>query len=307
MTLGTTVGDLIERVRRDAVLMARGAIYTLGAAYNANDTQLVLGQSPSHIAFGSILSIDHELFFVSSMNTSTNTAEVVPGYLGTTPANHANGATVEVDPRVPRGQIADFAQQEILSWHHELWRTVGVDVAVDRANRTYDLAGVTDQIYFLLDVRAMPVGTATSFWNYSWVDDSWAHVNARLLRNQNTSQFASGYALQLNALPQKGSTLRVLYATPFDLSTFDTTTDLVADVGLRAEWCEIVEWGAKYRALTAAVTGRTAFRSGHMSREAEEVSTFDVMRASQYAASLRDQRFTKAAVDLRGETPFREG
>lgn len=308
MAMGTTLGALIERVKRDSLLVSRGQIYTVGTAYTANDTTLVLGQTPTHISYGSILSIDHELLYVIAVNAGTSTLTVIPGYFGTTPANHAENAYVEVDSRTPRCMLADWAQQEILSWGNELWRTSMTTIDVANGSRITDL-GIApgEDIYFLLDVRARPTGSSASAWAFSWTDNAWPHVDSSLMRDLSLTDFPSGWGIQTKYPTRRASEYRVAYAQPFILDPFVDATDLVADVGLRPEHIEIVEWGVRERAYQALIMGRTDFRAGSMSQEWEAVSTFDLMRAADQARSTKDLRRTTAGVNLRAEWPYRQG
>jgi hypothetical protein len=305
MAFGTTVGDLLTRVQRDALLASRGAVYTLASAYTAGTTSLSVNEQISHIGQGSILAIDYELFYVQAVSSGTGLVTVIPGYFGTTPANHDINAVVEVDTRFPKAVMLDEVEHEILSWGRQLWRISTDDLTISRSERTYDLDGFTGEIFFLLDVRLRPVGTTTDFWNFSWTGDAWPHAEARLLRNMTVADFPSGTAIQLKEFPQKSTLARIAVAQPFDLSPFTTTTDLIADVGLRREWIDVLELGVRARILTHTVTGRSDWRTGTMSRAAEEVSVFDVMRTVQQAQGLRDARLADEGVELRGEWPYR--
>lgn len=307
MTLAHTVDALLDRVRRDALLASRGPAYTLASDYTSGATTLALNETPTHIGVGTILSVDYELFYVQGANNATKTVTVIPGYYSTTEANHSTGAIVEVDGRFPKAALLDYAEHEIRSWGKQLWRVTARDLEVTRGNRTYDLAGITGDIYFLLDVRLKPVGTTTDFWNFSWTGDGWAHADARLLRDMATGEFASGRAIQLLKAPQKSTTARIAVAQPFDLSALTGSADLVATVGLQERWLNIVELGVRARAMSATVIGRTDWRVGNMSRAAEEVSAFDTMRAVQQAQGARDVAFAEAAAELRAEWPYRGG
>lgn len=305
--LTTTVGALIERVRRDTLIASRGAVYTLGSAYTAGATSVVLAETPSHIGQGSIVSIDYELFYVQTLNTGTKTLTVIPGYFSSIQSNHSQGAVVEVDPRFPKAALLDYLEHEIRSWGKQLWRVSAEDLDVLRATRTYDLSIFTGEIYGLLDVRLKPVGVLTDYWNWSWTGDGWPHLEARLLREQSAAEFASGTAIQFRLPPTKDGTARVIVAQPFDLSAFVAATDLVATVGLKPAWLDIAEYGCRYRALTTTVVGRTDWRAGNMNRNAEDVSAFDVMRATSQLQNMRDLRLAAEGVQLRGDFPYREG
>lgn len=304
MAFSTTVDALVERVRRDALLASRGAVHTLDSAITANADTLTLAEVPSHIGPGSVLSIDYELFYVKTCSPGTKICTLIPGYYGSTTASHDAGALVEVDARFPKAALMDYAEQEIRSWGTKLWQVTSVDLDVDRMGRTYELV-TPEEIIYLLDVRVKPTGETSNFWNFSWTGDAWPHADARLLREMSTAEFPSGTAIQFLRPPGRGTTARVAFAQKLDLSAFDATTDLVADVGCKPEWLDIVELGARYRALSSTITGRADWRTGNMARAAEEVSTFDVMRAAQLAQQMRDARFVEEVTNLRAAWPYR--
>jgi hypothetical protein len=305
MTLATTVDALLERARRDSLMASRGPVNTLSAAYTAGGTTLDLNETPTHIGIGELVSIDYELFYVQEVATATKQVTVIPGYFGSTPANHAENAIMEIAPRFPKAALLDHLEMEIRSWGNELWRVDPITLTSATTERTYDLAGVTGDVYFLLEVRQKPTGTSTNFWNFSWTQDAWPHLPGRLVRQMEAGEFASTYALQLHRIPTSTTELRVVLARPFVLTTLAGATDLVATVGLRADWLEILEYGVKMRALETAAIGRSDWRISNMVREAEEVSALDTIRAVSHFRDMRQLRFTKAGVDLRAEFPYR--
>jgi hypothetical protein len=305
VTLATTVDALVDRVRRDSLLSSRGPLNTLQDPYTAGGTSLVLNEIPTHIGVGEIISVDYELMYVQNVASATKTVTVIPGYFGTDQDNHAQNAIIEIASRFPKAALRDHVEHEIRSWSNELWRVTTIDVDSSTNLRTYDLDTITGQVYFLLEVRQKPVGTGTQFWNFSWTQDAWPHMPARLLREMDTAEFTSTLALQLQKLPTCASILRVSVAQPFELTTLDGGTDLVDDVGLRADWLDIVEYGTKMRALETNAIGRSDWRTSNMAREAEEVSALDTIRAVAHFRDMRQMRFTKAGVDLRAEFPYR--
>jgi hypothetical protein len=305
MTLATTVDALVERVRRDSLLASRGPVQTLASAYTAGGTTLVFNETPTHIGVGEIVSVDYELFYVQDVVAATKSITVIPGYLGSTQANHAEDAIVEIASRFPKVALLDHVEQEIRSWGNELWRTTALNLDVNITDRTYDLVGATGEIYFLLEVRQEPTGISSNFWNFSWTGDAWPHLDARLIRQMDTSEFATGFALQFKMPPTHAGPVRVVFAQPFNLTTLTGSTDLVSTVGVRADWLDIVEYGTKTRALETAAIGRSDWRTSNLAREGEEVSALDTIRAVSHFRDMRQLRFTKAGVDLRSEFPYR--
>jgi hypothetical protein len=305
--IGTTVDNLLDRVRRDALLGLRGPVYTLASAYTAGGTALVLNETPEHLGVGSLVGVDAELFYVKSIDIGSKTLTVIPAYFGSTTANHAIDAIVEVDPRVPKASLIDYAQQEITSWTGELWRETALDIDGSERDRTYDLVGLTGEVLFLLDVRRMPEGVPVDdFFRISWIGNSWPHMEGRLVRNLDLAEFPSGIALQLTNAPRVTTTLRVVVAQPFDLSAFALTTDLVTDVGLSVDWLDILELGVRWRALSSLTTARVDWRMAGMARDSEEVTPLDMIRTAGMARDMRQLRLSHEGLALRGRYPFRE-
>lgn len=306
MTLPTTVGALVERVRRDSLLGVSGPIYTLDADYTAGATTMTLAQPVNAVSQFSVLSINESLYLVTEVDEVSNIVTVIPNYQGGTSANHTAGDIVEVDARFPTAALFNWAQLEILSWGSKLWRVRTVDVDVTPNEVTYNLAlsAAGDDVLFLLDARKEPLSSSTS--GATVRSDRWPHVPARLLRGMHPDDFASGFALQLTERPAWTGRLRVSYATSFDLSTFTSSTDLVDDVGLRSSHLDLLEHGVRWRALVSPVSARTDWRAGGVSRDGQEVNVLDVIRAADMARSYRDDALAREALELRREYPYKD-
>lgn len=305
MSFGTTVDNLLDRVRRDALLGLRGPVYTVGSAYTAGGTSLVINETPEHLGVGSLVSVDAELFYVKSIDVGSKTLTVIGGYFGSTPANHALDAVVEVDPRVPKAALIDHAQQEILSWADELWRVTVLAPTASTREATYDLGTITGDVYFLLDVRAAPLSTTEPLFTWSWSGDRWPHVDARLLREMPSPDFTSGFGLQLKNTPRNPGALRVALGVPFNLSAFALTTDLVSAVGLEPQYLDILEFGVRARALASLTTARVDWRMAGMARDSEEVTPLDMIRTSGMARDMRTLRLKTEGLALRARWPYR--
>lgn len=302
MAYGTTLDATIERVRRDALLGLTGPVYTLRTAYTAGMDTLEIEQTPEHMSMGSVVAVEAELFHVVEVDSGSKILTVVPGYYGTTQANHADGALVEIDPRVPKASLIDWAEEEIESWKGQLFRVVTTSIDSTVTGRAFELAvpaGAT--VDFLLDVRAAPLGTP---WDSTWSLDSWPRHRARLLRNMPTSEFPSGYAIQLYQPTREATELRVVYASGFDLDPFTLSTDLVADCGLTRGMLGVLVEGIRARTLSSGLLPRTDWRATGMSRDAEQVTLLDIVRATEMARGLRDRRLAEEALDLRKQYPY---
>jgi hypothetical protein len=187
-----------------------------------------------------------------------------------------------------------MAEAEIRSWGSQLWKVATANVAVATNERGYNLDTGGAEILYLLDVRLQPTGTTGT-----WAGDSWPKAKAQLLRSMPTADFAAGQAIQLETFPTRATTLRVAYATPFDLSTFTGPTDLVATCGLTTAQLDVLDAGLRWRLLSSGLVTRTDWQAAGMSRDSEEVNPTDILRAVDMARSIRDRRLADEALELR--------
>lgn len=308
MPVSTTIGGLLDRVKRDASLGVYGPIYTLKTSIVAGDSTLEVNEATEHITVGSTLSINLELIRVTAVSPGTSVLTIARGVGGSTAASHTAGDLIEVDPRLPLVALHEWAEHELLSWRKQLFRVDAVDVPATRLERTYPLTpNDSAEVDFLLDVRQQPNGSGAAFddYNRTWTGDSWPRVEARLLREMPLGDFASGYAIQLTHYPRFSTNLRVIYATAFDLSAFALTDNLITDVGLEPSHLDVLEQGLRWRALQAGIIPRTDWQATGVLRDSEQVSLLDVVRAVDMARSLRDRRFNDEAMILRSRFPYR--
>jgi hypothetical protein len=295
MSYATTLEGVVSRVRRQHQVTHRPTVFTLSASYTADGDTFNLNGDTSHIGEGSIAELGFGLYYITAVGSGSIT--VAPGWEGTTSADGAENDFVEIDPRIPRSSLADMAEAEIRSWAGQLWRVTSVDLDVGTAERAYDL-GTTDDVTFLLGARFQPIG------NTGWSGDTWPKAKAQLLRGMPTADFASGQAIQLENVPTVATSLRVTYATPFDLSTFTASTDLVADCGLTVGQLDVLDAGLRWRLLSSGLVTRTDTQAAGMSRKAEEATALDIIRAADMARSLRDRRLADEANELRRQWPM---
>lgn len=295
-----TVEGMIERVKRDSSLASRGPVYTLAATHVAGATTVELNEVPTMAGPGSVASMGTSSYYITEVDQVGKTLNVIPSYHGTEDATHTVPMVVYIDDPMPGGAILDHIYKEIRSWRKKLWRVVKLQIATVPTQRTYAWPDAGDVID-LLDVRRAPAGK--SWLNWAWNDDRYPRVKARLVRNTDDSIFTNTLSLQLDTFPPEG-TLFVAYAAPFDLSPLDLTTDLVTDVGLEEDWIEILDAGVRARTLAAGIASRADWRTGGHTRNAEQVSLLDIVRAAQAAQAEREMALAAAANALRAQWPY---
>ena len=301
---GTTVDSAVERCRRDSLLASRGPTFVLDTTIDNDDTTLIITETFSHIGKGEMIGIDYELLYVTDTNTAARTITVLRGYLGTTAASHTAGTLLEVAPRFPKSAFIDWAAHEILSWGRKLFRVTSIDIPITAGVTHYSLPGVTGKVNSILGLHMDPVETTSNWWTWSWAGDHWLSASARLQRGLQST--ADTVELQLRNRPNVTTNSRLSIAQPLNMTTFTDATDLVADVGMKAEWMDLLECGVKWRALSSTVIGRTDWRTSNVARAAEEVTPLDAVRAASHLRDLRNLKLSDAMVDLRGDWPWRE-
>jgi hypothetical protein len=290
MSFGVTLDDVVSRVRRDWQATLRPTVFAVSANYTAGDDTLFLDGDLTGLTDGSIAAVGTNMLYITS--TSASSITVIPGWEGSPTSNATAGDLCEIDPRIPKLSLVEWAEQEIDSWGSQLWRAVTVELDVANSARIYDL-DATDVI-FLLDVRGRPVGSSGT-----WLGGSWPKMRGQLIREAPVADFASGLAIQFETFPAGTSAARVVYATPFDLDPFTLTTDLVADCGLARSHIDVLEAGLKHRLLDSGLVTRTDWQGAGMSRDSEEVTSVDIVRAADMARSRRDRRLAEEALELR--------
>lgn len=291
MSFGTTLDDVVSRVRRDWQATLRPTVFAVGATYTAGDTTLHLDGDLAGLSEGSIAAVGTNMLYVTAVGATSLT--VLPGWEGAPQSDAAAGDFCEIDPRIPKLSLVEWAEQEIDSWGSQLWRTATAEVSISSSSRIYDFAG-TDDVIFLLDVRGRPVGSSGT-----WLGGSWPKLKTTLLRDVPVADFASGRAIQFETFPAGTSAVRIVYATPFDLDPFELTTDLVTDCGLERSHMDVLEAGLKHRLLDSGLVTRTDWQGAGMSRDAEEVQALDIVRAADMARARRDRRLAEEALELR--------
>lgn len=291
MTYASTLDGVISRVRRQWQATLRPTVFVLSGNYTAGDTTISLDGDLEHVGEGSLVEVGTSLYYITAVLTGGLT--VLPNYEGTVSANAVAGDFAEIDPRIPKSTLADMAEAEIRSWGSQLWRVATADVSVSTSGRVYNLDTGGAEITWFLGARLQPVGTA------NWSGDSWPKTEAKLLRDMPSADFAAGQAVQLENLATRATTMRVFYATPFDLSTFTGPTDLVATCGLTAAQLDVLDAGLRWRLLGSGLVTRTDWQSAGMSRDSEEVNPTDILRAVDMARAMRDRRLADEALELR--------
>lgn len=294
----TTVADLIEECFNHLYGGYRQTYNVLDGAHNASTTSIILTYPPDSTGPGSFLAIDDELVYVITIDRSTKTATVIRGQRGSTAATHADGALVEVNPRFPRFRVKAKLQEEIRSWPESVYRTTAVNLDTTSGTNGYDLTGIGSDFHNVLDVQLGPPNGSTH------VD--WTRVGYQVVRDADTAAFASGTGLIITGiLPVESRDFRVIVSRPFDVDTWDDSTDLEDDCGLPASMHDIPPLGAAQRLMTGRDVVRSFGEGQGEPRHAEEVPPGFAGSIASFLLRQRDRRLSEEALKLAGRNPIR--
>lgn len=224
----TTVSDLINQTRNDYLRTGQPEVRNkLNGAITDSDETLTFSRPLNALSTGSRISIGLEDMHVWSVEAATKTADVDRGEYGTTAAAAADQAVVLVNARYSDSQILRALNSGVSMLASEgLFAVSTVEVTHQTNVNGYDLASSTN-VLGLVDVLWETNTSAQKQWSRL--------PNVRLIRNANTSDFASGTGVAIDRGIPNGVTVRVTYKHELDASlaaltdVFETVTGLESD------------------------------------------------------------------------------
>lgn len=222
--IGLTLGQFCDRLLEEHLERSeRRELDQLDGAVTSTTTSIVTTHSATGIKPQARIEIDNELMHVWSHTTSTLTSIVARGHGGSTAAAHDDDAIVRVNPRFPRQVLAETLRREVRSWPSTVYALASAEFSVLSTTEAIDLAGLaaTDQVRRALRVQRR---------HWDTTDGSWPLVDAHLERRQNTTDFASGWALRFPNGFDKATDVRVTLGLDFRVpAVLDFTDDLGED------------------------------------------------------------------------------
>jgi hypothetical protein len=285
----TTVGAVIERVRRQLDSSQRLEVNRLGATLDASETTATMEfDIVPALRAGALLSVGRELMRVISVNLAAKEVVVLRGWLDSDGTAHALGDEVLINPRFTRFDIYDALVDEVLSWSNDLYRVVGDTIAVVDGQQVIELPAA----------MANAVGVVRVYRNWtesvtlSDVATSWPVQTFRLQRGTPGEWDAvggTGLLVRFTSTVQLGNVF-VLVALPFDVDDLAETDDLVADVGMEHSMLEVLTIGIKYRLMGDAEHGRSGRAVQDEPRRAEETPPRSASDDSQLTFGMYQRR-----------------
>lgn len=292
MTAQTWIDETLDLLLTDYV----EELATLGADLDATETTVSFAlpsTAPAGVVAGSTIQVGTELMYVFSVTAGA--ALVRRGYKGSTATSHDINDLVTVNPKFPAYQILDALNHELRdlsSPQHGLFQVKTVDLTFNTNQDGYDLIGVTDDILSIYQVTYSDPGTENS---EPTIPDY------KLLRNRDTSSFASGYALVLYGDAWPGQTVRVEYKTGF--TPLASTTTALSTTGLHEEAYDLPVLGAALRLMSSRPIRREFLDEQGVSREVSEVPPNAISASMRDLRALRDSRVNAEVARLHSEYP----
>ena len=285
--MAQTFGDTIQKVRRRLMSGAREQIVQLIADYTAGAKVIQIGgQFSGAIQDGAILGIDLELFLVLAVTTA-GSVTVVPGYLGSTEADHAMDALVYINPRFSLYDIGVAINDDLLDLsapYNGLGQTLYIDQTFNPTYMGYDLGnqfdGLSSRILEISYQIAPPVRTYPLIRRGMF----------RVVRNANQpSVFPSGNGIVVYASGYPGLPLHIQFLSPFN-PLVNLDDDLTTVAGLPATMYDLPDLGAAIKLMQPREVKRNFYEAQPDPRKATEIPPQAVANSSAKLEVQRQKR-----------------
>lgn len=288
----TTAADLVNRVENKLLGGARESRNKLTGSLTDSATTITLTYDLAALKAGAAVYVDLEGMYVWEVDDTAKTATVERGQFGTTAASHDAASIVYVNPRFPKFDILGELNNDLAdlsSPANGLFQMKTVELTYSAAASGYDLTSVTD-VLAVYAVEAKFTGLA----------GDWQPVGFRAARNQNTTDFPSGFSVYVDD-GQPGQALRVIYKAPFAALT-GLSSDMQS-AGLPSSANDIPVLGAAARLLGPREAKRVQTESQGDTRRAEEVGVGGARTAAAELWQERDRRIRSEAARLGQQYP----
>jgi len=242
-------------------------------------TDFDIPEDENLVRLGSILEVDIELMRVVGYDANTHVAEVIRGYLGTIPADHALDAQVKLSPSYPRIDVFNNIRDNIVALYPDLW-TVRTEVIAPASDDAYP---VTDSLMVEV-VEANPYSSAMGTVN----------LDGRIVDNHPT---IGGRAFVLNGTAQGELWLR--YRRRFAAATSES--DVLDDLGLEQVWETLVMVGAAADMMAGRDVPAAQTEWVQSVLQAENIRVGTRLSVAGGLAQYRDILLDRFKKEMRGE------
>lgn len=284
VTLASTV---INRVLKG--FQERGQVDILTGDIDNNQNSLTfLGFLPNW-GPGTRIEIGTETILVTAVDTTTNTATIVRGWLDTTPVAHLANDPIFVNPRLYRSDILELVNEAMDDMY-------GQDLyAFDAQELTY----ASGQIGYALDAGAVDIlrvdaqkDANANYWDpvHDWTE----------MDNASSADFTNGKAIMLRAALPFGARFRVVYSKPFVPATSETD-DLEAVSGIRPYMKDLPYYYAMHRLMADEERHRSQMEKAENHQRGQDTPAFLALRTGQWYQARYEERVRIARAHLMKE------
>lgn len=289
----TTCADLINETKGYLLSGVRDRQNSLAGSHDASQTEFTFTYD-LNFAQGDVLSVDLELLYVWSTNTTAKTAEVQRGYGGSTAATHADLTVAVVSPTFSDFRVFNALNAEISalsSPSNGLFQMNTVSLTFNTATVGYDLTGVSD----VIDIYKV-------YYDEVGPDKLWPEIKDwHFRRNASTTDFASGFQI-VTTEGEPGNDVRVLYKAPFTALTA-VSDDVQSVSGLPATANDIPPLGVAHRLATSTEIQRNLVNSQGDTRRAAEVPQGALARSTVGLLDVYRRRVNEERARLNAAYP----
>lgn len=288
-----TCSDWVEQTRRHlhtGQQEVRNKLATDRTAVSGEETW-TFDREPVGIQVGSVLSVGLENVYVWAVTTTD--ATVQRGWEGTTPAAHAAGSVVTVNPRFSDFHIVQALNDDLRALSAAgLFAVRTLTFVFDGSAYTYDLA---DDLIDVLEVRYDEDSSAN---RWPLIDDY------QVMRDMPTTEFASGVALRIDGRAASQRDVLVRYKASYGQLTA-LTDNVEATTGLHPEAHDIPPLGAAIRLAGPRDIRRTDTVGQGDTRRSGEVPPGTPQTAVRDLAARRQQRLAEEQGRMYARYPLR--
>ena len=238
---------------------------------------------------GGLIEIGSEIMLVVEVDTGSQIATVIRGWLNTTAGPHSENDPIFINPRIFRSDVLDLMNdclEDLIG--KDLYTVAAEEKAYDPALIGYSIPEDA------LDVLRVD-GLKDSFSQYWEPIYDWLEVD-----NTDTADFSTGKALMLRTALPPGA-FRIIYSAAFTRIAVETD-DMETQVGLRLYMTDLPFYYSMSRLMVDLERNRSQIKSAEGHQRAQDVPAFLALRTGEWYQARYEDRIRVCRSRLLKET-----
>lgn len=276
----TIVSSVVDRVVKD--FRFHDTPDVLRVPISIGDTTLEFSHIVPSWGPGVIVEMGSELILVLTVDENDHSANVVRGWLNTTPAPHAENTAIFIAPRIFRGDVINLINDCLLDIYPRVFAT-GQTELIDYNSRIigYELPGDVDDV---LAVYGEVNGKANEWTPLA----DWEYLD-----HQAIEAFTSERALMLRVSLPSNARFMANYSRPFG-TVANENYDLESnDVGLRPYMVDLPFYYAMSRLMIDEEKQRSQIDSAQAHQRSVDVPAFLALRTGEWYKARYEERLVR--------------